>query len=219
MLEHSIVIDWLKQPSREVQVARLTAYVKLCKGQLTDQMIGPEGQRHWTHILCWRMERSFCLIRTALLRVRGIGLTSYIGTYKNHLTHQDIPLGRSEVQDLQTFIGTYDWSGNSSWEVRGCGLTVYVKICQNHLTDEDIPPENSEALDSQTMLEYAKVIWLIRIFPWKVRSPGLTAYVETCNSHLTNQYIPPEKSEVVDSLSMLENAKIIWLIRTSLLRC
>jgi len=55
-------------------------------------------------------------------------------------------------------------------------------------------------------------------FFWEIRSTALTAYVGTCKGHLTDQNILPEKSEALHSQSMLEHAKIIWLIRTSFLR-
>ena len=50
-------------------------------------------------------------------------------------------------------------SGHPSWEIRGTQLTVYVKV---ELSDQDIPPDKSEALNSPSMLEYAKVVWVIR---------------------------------------------------------
>jgi len=101
----------------------------------------------------------------------------------------------------------------------------------------------SEALHSQSMLEHAKVIWLIRIFFlsnqrycthklcwnmqrsfdwseysfWEIRGIPLTFYVGTCKGHLTDQNILSEKSETLHSQTMLEHAKVIWLIRTFLL--
>ena len=139
---------------------------------------------------------------------------------------------------------TFDWAGYPSWGTRGTALTYYVGTCKGHLTDQDIPPEKSEALHSQSKLGHAKVIWLIRTSPlrnqrhcthplcwnmqrsfdWsghpsrEIRSTALTFYVGTCKGHLTDQDIPPEKSEALHSQAMLEHAKVIWLIRTSLLR-
>jgi len=91
------------------------------------------------------------------------------------------------------------------------------------------------------MLEHANVIWLIRTFfprtqrhcthilcwnmqrsfdwskhpSWEIRGTALTSYVGTCKNYLTDQNILSEKSETLHSLSMLEHAKVIWLIKTS----
>jgi hypothetical protein len=154
------------------------------------------NQRHQTYILCWNMPRSF------------------------------------------------DWSEYLFWEISGTGLTCYVRTCQGHLTNQNISSEKSEALDSHAMLEHAKVIWLIktsllrnqrhwthtlcwnmpRSFDWsehlfwEIRGTRLTSYIGTCQGHSTDQNISSEKSEAPDSQAILEHAKVIWLIRTSLLR-
>jgi len=199
----------------------LTSYIGTCKGHLTDQNILPEqseafhslpmlehakviwlirtsflnNQRHCTHILCWNMQRSF------------------------------------------------DWSEHPSWAIRGIALTSYIGTCKGHLTDQNIFSEQSEALHSLPMLEHAKVIWLIRTFflrnqrhcthllfwnmqrsfdwsehsSWAIRGIALTSYVGTCKGHLTDQNILPEQSEAFHSHTMLEHAKVIWLIRISFL--
>ncbi len=124
------------------------------------------------------------------------------------------------------------------------GLTSYIGRCKDYLTDQNIPDEKSEAQDSQAALENAKIIWLIRTFLlrnqrhwthmlcwnmqewfnwsehsfWEIRSIWLTCYVRTCKDYLTDQNIPFEESEALDSPAMLEHAKFIWLIRTFLLR-
>jgi len=149
-----------------------------------------KNQRHWTHHLCWSMQRWF------------------------------------------------DWSEHPFWEIRGTGLTSYVGPCKGDLSNQNIPFEKSEALDSPSMLVHAKVISLIRTcllrnqrhwthglcwsmqrwseHPfWEIRGTGLTAYVGPCKG---NQIIPSEKSETLDSRPMLVHAKVISLIRTSLLR-
>ena len=138
----------------------------------------------------------------------------------------------------------FEWSEDLSWEIRGTGLTAYVGTCKDCLSDQDISFEKSEALNSHTMLEHAKVVWVIRtsllrnqrhwthmlcwnmqrLFEWsghpswEIRGTGLTNYVGTCKGCLSNQDIPPEKSEELDSHPMLEHAKVVWVIRTSLLR-
>ena len=154
------------------------------------------NQRHWTHILCWNIQRLF------------------------------------------------EWSGHSSWEIRGTGLTSYVGTCKGCLSDQNTPPEKSEALDSHPMLEHTKIIWVIRTsllrnqrhwthilywniqrlfewsghLSWETRGTGLTFYIETCKGCLSDQGISPEKSEALDSHSMLKHAKIVWVIRASLLK-
>ena len=214
--------DWWEHLFWEIRGTGLTSYVRTCQGHLTDENISFEksealgshpmlehakviwlmrtfllrNQRHWTHLLCWNMPRSF------------------------------------------------DWWEHLFWEIRGTGLTSYVRRCQGHLTDENISFEKSEALDSPPMLEHAKVIWLMRIsllrnqrhwthklcwnmprsfdwweyLVWEIRGTGLTCFVRTCQGHLTDENISSEKSEALDSQAMLEHAKVIWLMRTFLLR-
>jgi len=137
-----------------------------------------------------------------------------------------------------------NWSEHPFWEIRGTALTFYIGTCKGHLTDQNIFPEKSEALNSPTMLEHAKVIWLIRTsflrnqrhcthnlcwnmqrsfdwsehLSWEIRGTALTFYIGTCKGHLNDQDIFPEKSEALHSHSILEHAKVIWLIRTSFLR-
>jgi hypothetical protein len=53
---------------------------------------------------------------------------------------------------------------------------------------------------------------------WEIRVTGLTIYVGTCKGYLTDQNIFCEKSEALDSHSMLEHPKVIWLVRTFFLR-
>jgi hypothetical protein len=138
----------------------------------------------------------------------------------------------------------FEWSGHPNWEIRGTGLTAYIGTCKSCLSDQDIPTEKSEALDSQPMLKHAKVVWVIRTsqlrnqrhwtyslcwnmqklfewskhLNWEIRGTRLTSYVGTCKDCLSDQDIPTEKSEALDSHTMLEYAKIVWVIRTSQLR-
>jgi len=139
---------------------------------------------------------------------------------------------------------SFDWSEHPFWEIRGTALTRYVGTCKGYLTDQNILPEKSEALHSLAILEHAKVIWLIRtsflrnqrhcthklcwnmqrLFDWsehpfwEIRGTALTCYIGTCKGHLTDQNILPEKSKALHSQTMLEHAKVIWLIRTSFLK-
>jgi hypothetical protein len=138
---------------------------------------------------------------------------------------------------------SFDWSGHHTWKIRVTGLTGYIGTCKGHLTNQDIPSKKTDALDSPTMLEHAKVIWLIKTLllrnqrhwthrlcwnmqrsfdwsehsSWEIRGTRLTGYVEVCKGALINQDILPEKSDALDSLTMSEYAKVIWLIRTLLL--
>jgi len=138
----------------------------------------------------------------------------------------------------------FEWSGHPFWEITGTGLTIYVGTCKDCLSDQNISPEKSEALDSQTMLEHAKIVWVImtsllrnqrhwahilcwnmqrlfewsRHFSWEITGTRLTFYVGICKGYLSDQNIPPKKSQALDSQSMLEHAKVVWVIRTSLLR-
>ena len=108
----------------------------------------------------------------------------------------------------------------------------------------DISLEKSEALDSHSMLEHAKVVWVIRtsllrnqrhwthplhwnmqrLFEWsdhpfwEIRGTGLTSYVGTYKGYLSDQDISPEKSEALDSPTIVKYTKVVWVIRTSLLR-
>jgi hypothetical protein len=141
----------------EIRGTRLTRYVEICQVHLTNQNISSEksealdsqsmleyviwlirtsllrNQRHWAHSLCWN--HVIWLIRTFFLRIRGTWLTIYVRTC---------------------------WIIRTSFlRIRGSWLTNYVRIC--HLTDQNISSEKSEALDSHAILEYAKVIWLIKI--------------------------------------------------------
>jgi len=223
MLEHTnAVVEWSKHFFWKIRGTGLTAYVGIYKGGLSEQDIFSEksealdsqptlehakigwvngtsllrNQRHWTHMLCWNMQRLI------------------------------------------------EWLGHLFWEIRGTGLTFYVGTCKGWLSDQNFSSEKSEALDSHTMLEHAKVGWVISTFIlgnqrqwthslcwnmqrliewwghlfWEIRGTGLTAYVGTYKGWLSDQNISSEKSEALDSHTMLEHAKVGWVIRTSLLR-
>jgi len=174
-------------------------------------------QRHWTHLL-WRW---FDWSEHSFWEIRGTGLTRYVGPCKGDLTDQNIPSEKSEALDSPTMLVQrwFDWSEHPFWEIRGTGLTAYVGPYKDDLTDQNIPSEKSEALDSPPMFVHAKVIWLIRTSLLRnQRHWTLTTYVCSCKGDLTNQNIPSEKSEALDSPAILVHAKVIWLIRTSLLR-
>jgi len=154
--------------------------------------------------------------------IRGIALTSYVGTYKGHLTDQNIlseqPKALHSLAMLEdakviwlirtSFLGnqrhcthllywkmqrSFDWSEHPFWAIKGIALTRYVGRCKGHLTDQNILSEQSKALHSLAMWEDAKVIWLIRTS--FLSNQTLTFYVGTCKGHLTDQNIFPEQSD------------------------
>jgi len=137
----------------------------------------------------------------------------------------------------------FEQSAHLFWEIRGTGHTAYVGIYKGCLSKQYIFSKKSEALDSQSMLEYAKVGWVIRtsllrnqwhwthllywnmqkLFEksehlfWEIRGTGLTCYIGTSQGFLSNQNISSEKSEPLDSHTILEHTKVVWGIRTFLL--
>ena len=238
------LFEWSGHPSWEIKGTRLTPYVRICKGCLSEQDIPPKksealdshpilghakvvwviktsllrNQRHWTHQLYWNMQKVVWVIRTSLLK------------NQRHWTHM-------LCWDMQRL------SEHPSWEIRGTKLTGYVRTCKGCLSDQDIHSEKLEALDSHPILEHAKVVWVSRtsllrnqrhwthqlccnmqrLFEWsghpfwEIRGTGLTPYVGTSKGCLSDQDIP-SKSEALDSHAMLGHAKVVWVIRTSLLR-
>jgi hypothetical protein len=202
------------------------------------------NQRHWAHILCWNMQKLFEWSGHPNWEIRGTQLTYYVETCKGCLSDQDIPTEKSEALDSHTMLEharLFEWSGHPNWEIRGTGLTCYIEICKGCLSDHDIPTDKSEAMDLHAMLEYAKVVWVIitsqlrnqrhwthnlcwnmqRLFEWsghlfwEIRGTGLTSYIGTCKGCLSDQDISPKKSKALDSHTMLEHAKVVWVIRTS----
>ena len=181
----------------EIRDTGLTRYVCPCKGDLTDQNIPSEklealdspsmlvhakviwlirtsflrNQRHWTHLLCWSMQRRFDWSEHPFWEIIGTGLTPYVGPCKGDLTDQNIPSEKSHwthrlCWSMQRW---FDWSEHPFWEIRGTGLTPYVGPCKGDLTDQNISSEKSEALDSRPMLVHSKVIWLIRTSLLKIQ--------------------------------------------------
>ena len=53
---------------------------------------------------------------------------------------------------------------------------------------------------------------------WEIRGSGLTHYGGTCKGCLSDQNILAEKPEGVDSPPILEQAEVVWVLKTSLLR-
>ena len=217
------LFEWLGHPSWEIRGTKLTHYVGTCKDFLSNEDIPPDKSEALDLPAILEHVNIVWVIRTSLLR------------NQRHWTH---PLCW-EIQRL------FKWSGHPSWEIRSTELTVYVGTCKGCLSDQDIPPEKSEALHSPSMLGHAKVVWVIKTsllksqrhcthqlcwnmqkVVWVIRtsllreikSTALTNYVGTCKDCLSNQDIPPEKSEALDSQTMLEYAKVFWVIKTSLLR-
>jgi len=103
------------------------------------------NQSHWTHMLCWNMQRLFA------------------------------------------------WSEHPFQEIRA-GLTFCVGICKNYLSDHNIPSEKSKPVNLHTILEYAKIVWVIRTSLWEIRATGLTCYIGMCKNCLSDQNISFEKS-------------------------
>jgi len=292
LLEYAKVVWWSGHLSWQIRGSRLTIYVKICKGCLSNQDISSEksrildsqpilehakvvwvirtsllkNQRHWTHNLCWNMQRLFLSISS--WEIRGTGLTCYVGTCKSCLSNQNIPPEKSEALDSPPMLE----HAKFVWVIRTSLLKnqrhwTHI-LCKHCLRDQNIPPDKSEALDSHTMLEYAKVVWVIRtsllrnqrhwthklyrnmqrLFEWsgylfwQIRGTGLTCFIGTykvclsdqdiweirgteltyyvgiCKGCLSNQNTLPEKAEALGSPTILEHAKVFWLIRTSLLR-
>ena len=118
------------------------------------------NQRHWTHQLCWNMQRLFEWSGHPSSEIRGTGLTPYVGTCKGCLSDQDIPPEKSEALDSPSMLEhakvvwvirtsllrnqrhwthplcwnmqrLFEWSGHPSWEIRGTGLTIYVGTCKD----------------------------------------------------------------------------------------
>ena len=125
------------------------------------------NQRHCTHILSWNIQRSCDWSEHFSREIKGIALTSYVGTWKNHLTDQNI-FQRNQrhcthklCRNMQR---SFDWSEHSSKEIRGTALTCYIGTCNGHLTNQNVLPEKSETMHSHPILEHEKVIWLIRTF-------------------------------------------------------
>ena len=114
----------------EIRGTGLTTYVGTCKGCLSNQGISSEksealdsppmlehakvvwairtsllrNQRHWTHILCWYMQRLFEQSGHLFWQIRGTGLTHYVGTCKGCLSNQDISSEKSEALDSHPML-------------------------------------------------------------------------------------------------------------------
>ena len=189
------------------------------------------NQRHWTHPLWWNMQRLFEWLEHPFWKIRGAGLTNYGETCKGCLSDQNIPPEKSEALDSHPMLKVvwvirtsllrnqrhrthplwwnmqrlFEWLGHLSWEIRATGLTFYVGTYKGCLSDQDIPSEKSEPLDPPTMMKHAKVVWVIRTSPWEIRGTRLTSYGGTCKGCLSDQDIPSEKSQALDSQPMLEH--------------
>jgi len=268
------LFEWPKHPCWEIRGTGLTDYVGTCKGCLSDQDIPSEksqaldshamlehakvvwvirtsllrNHRHWTHTLCWNIQRLLEWSGHLFWEITGTRPTNYVRTCKGCLSDQDIPSDKSEALDLHTMLKhakvawvirtsllinqrhwtyilcwiiqkLFEWSGHPSQEIRGTGLTAYVGTCKSYVSDQDISSEKSEALDSHAILEHAKVVWVIRTF--LLRNQRHWTHMLCWNMQwffLSDQNIRPENITGLDSHAMLEDAMVIWVIRTSLLR-
>ena len=121
------------------------------------------------------------------------------------------------------------WTHNLCWNMQ-----------RLFLSNQNILPEKPQAQDSHAMLEHAKVVWVIRIsllrdqrhyLPSMLEHPRVVWVIRIsllknqrhwthmlCKHCLRNQNIPSDKSEALDSHTMLEYAKVVWVIRKFLLR-
>ena len=205
----------------EIRGTGLTSYVGPCKCCLSNQDIFSEKSEALDSHAMWEHANVVWEMRISLLR------------NQRHWT--DMLCGNMQMFEKWKYL---------FWEIRGTGLTSYVGTCKGCLSFQDIFFEKSEALDSHTMWEHAKVVWAIRIsllrnqrhwthilcwnmqrlfeqsehLFWEIRGTGLIFYVGTCKGCLSNQNIFFEKSEALDSHSILEHVNVVWAIRTSLLR-
>jgi len=240
--------DWSEHPFREIRDTGLTLYVGPCKGSSADQNIPSEksealdsppmlghakvvwlirtfllsNQRHWTHRLCWSMQRWFDWSEHSFWEIRGTGLTSYVGPCKDGLTDQNIPSEKSEALDSPPMLG----HAKVVWLIRTSLLRN-----QRHWThclcwsmQKIVWLIRTSLLKNQRHWTHYLCWYMQRQFNWsehpfwEIRDTGLTFYVGPCKGGLTDQNIPSEKSEALDSPPMLVHAKVVWLIRTSLLR-
>jgi hypothetical protein len=151
--------------------------------------------------------------------IRGTGLTHYI-EHANVVWVIRTSLLRNQDLDSQPILEMqrlFQWSGHLSWEIRGTGLTHYIGTCKSCLSGQDISPEKLEALDSLPILNMQMLFEWSGQFSWENRGTGLTNYVKAYKCCLSDQDIPPEKPEALDSPPMLEHAKVVWVIKTSIL--
>jgi len=174
------------------------------------------NQRHCTHILYCNMKRSFDWSEDSSWEIRGTALTSYVRTWKGHLTDQNILSDKSEALHSHPMLDmqmSFDWSEHSSWEIRGIALTPYVGTCKGHLTS---------LLRNQRHCTH-NLCWNIkRSFnwsehsSWEIRDTALTYYIGTYKGHLTDQNILSDKSETMHSQTMLGHTKVIWLVKNAI---
>ena len=184
--------EWSEHPFWEIRGNALTSYIGTCKGHLTNQNIFIEKSKTLHSHPMLVHTKIIWLIKTPFLRnQRGTALTYYIGTCKGHLTNRNILLEKSEALHWLAILehAKVIWLLRTFFlRIKGTTtLTGYVGTCKDHLTNQNIFSEKSKALYSHPMLEYAKVIWLIR------------------TSFLRNQ-------KALHSLAILEYLEVIWLV-------
>jgi len=216
------LVEWSEHIFWEIRGTRLTAYIGTYKGWLNDQNTSSEksealdsqpmlkhakvgwmirtsllrNQRHWTHILCWNMQRLVEWSEHLFLEIRGTGLTAYVEACKGWLSDQNISFEKSEALDSHTMLE----HAKVGWVIR----TSFLRN-QRHWT-------HILCWNIQRLVEWSEHLF------WEIRGTGLTSYVGTCIDWLSDQNIFSEKLEALDSQPILEHAKVGWMIRTSLLR-
>ena len=96
-LKNEFVID-----SKFFYIVKLTIYIRKFKVKWSQYLL--INQRHWTHRLCWNMQRLFEWSGHPSWEIRGTGLTHYVGTCKGCLSDQDIPPEKSEALDSPSML-------------------------------------------------------------------------------------------------------------------
>jgi len=160
------------------------------------------------------MQRLFKQSGHFFWKIRGTGPTSYIGTCKDCFEQPGHCFWEIRGTGLTAYVrtckGCFEQSGHLLWEIRGIGLTCYAKIVS----------AIRKSLQKNQRPRTHKLYWNIqRLFeqlghPFReIRGIKLTAYVRTCKVCFKYQGIPPEKSEVWHSHSMLKHTNVVWPIR------
>ena len=149
----------------DIRGTALTIYVKTYNGHLTDQNISSE-KLQVKHSLPM-LEHAKVIWLYLFWKITDNALTNYVGACKGHLTDQNILSEKSEtLHSLPMLEHTQViWLIKTFfWEIRDTALTTYIRTCKGYLTNQNISGEKSKTLHSLPMLEYAKVIWMIRTF-------------------------------------------------------
>jgi len=119
------------------------------------------------------------------------------------------------LEHAKIFLSNWNTSSGKLKKMKSTGLTSYVGTCKDYLNNQKFSCEKSEHLthmlgwNMQSLFEQSKHLFR------EIKGTRLTCYVGDCFS---NQKISSEKSETLNSQPILEHAKVVWAIRTFLLR-